>query len=364
MPPTTAMPISATMQAHKLIGNLRQTLDNIAAVEARENVERDLSQSELSKTWPKHNAKAKIVVPTFPTDGNTSSLNDQLVKACDVSLTGSDSAEKSQKQAKVIEDVKRMLEDNGDPNHRLFGWTAMMNAAYHGHLEVVDTLLNSGARINDTEQPMGRTALMFASTYGHAQIVQLLLDRGADPDPKDANGSDAMYCARRKAFPEIITMLQELGAGSDMEDASIRGEDEEQCEVEIMLYELNIHSRTWPYIKDKNVRTFTDLIAAESELREWGMMMGDSKKIMRAAKRMFPDTLPEVTETPQISEVERMLQEEGIYARVWPKLEGRNIETIESLLQAQAHLRTYGLLLGDSKRIIRAALKVQARQNP
>lgn len=65
--------------------------------------------------------------------------------------------------------------------------TALMLASANGHIEVVEFLIEKGARINlislnycdeDTPYP-GWTALNFARFYGHPEIVELLKNLGA-----------------------------------------------------------------------------------------------------------------------------------------------------------------------------------------
>jgi ankyrin repeat protein len=57
-------------------------------------------------------------------------------------------------------------------------------------IEVVSSLLDAGARIDDRDD-RGRTALMIAAEGGHAGIVDLLLRRGADASLKDKTGKRA-----------------------------------------------------------------------------------------------------------------------------------------------------------------------------
>ncbi|CAL8088501.1 unnamed protein product [Calicophoron daubneyi] len=66
-------------------------------------------------------------------------------------------------------------------------FTPLLFACYHGHLRLVETLLDRGSDINATDQN-GWTALHWAAQRCHADIVELLLDRGASRSAKDVRG--------------------------------------------------------------------------------------------------------------------------------------------------------------------------------
>ncbi|CAL4137312.1 unnamed protein product, partial [Meganyctiphanes norvegica] len=59
------------------------------------------------------------------------------------------------------------------------GWTPLMQAARHGHLQVLQLLLNMGAAI-DKQNKLGMTALHLASVSGHMGTIRALIDGGAD----------------------------------------------------------------------------------------------------------------------------------------------------------------------------------------
>lgn len=60
-----------------------------------------------------------------------------------------------------------------------YGGSALLFGAYHGHVEVVGSLLDNGAAINFSSGDCTR-ALHEAALCKHVRVVQLLLDRGAD----------------------------------------------------------------------------------------------------------------------------------------------------------------------------------------
>jgi ankyrin repeat protein len=81
------------------------------------------------------------------------------------------------------------------------GSTALMRAANKGvdDTHVYRLLLDSGARVNDTNQ-IGRTALMDAAEVcSNPEVLAVLLAAGADPGSRDAFGNTAASFARRNA---------------------------------------------------------------------------------------------------------------------------------------------------------------------
>ena len=169
------------------------------------------------------------------------------------SLSGSadeiDAANDSLRNAAASGDVKNLLKalsqgadvDGMDVDGR----TAMINAAWRGRSDIVQTLLDHGADIeiadNRARTPMiwgaingqakvvntlldagsepdrideeGTTALMRASWNGHIAIVNALLQEGADPSRRDKNGRTALDYALREGHTEIMNRLKSASPG-------------------------------------------------------------------------------------------------------------------------------------------------------
>lgn len=67
------------------------------------------------------------------------------------------------------------------------GWTPLHEACNHGHTDVVSTLLDSKANIDDSggHHCNGVTPLIDAAYNGHVDIVRLLIERGSNVLSKD-----------------------------------------------------------------------------------------------------------------------------------------------------------------------------------
>lgn len=63
------------------------------------------------------------------------------------------------------------------------GRTCLHHAAYNGHLEMVEYLMQFDCVINASDKK-DRRALHFAAYQGHNEIVKALIDKSADVDVK------------------------------------------------------------------------------------------------------------------------------------------------------------------------------------
>ena len=98
------------------------------------------------------------------------------------------------------------------------GFTPLLNAAYFGHTEVCELLLEKGkANIEETDS-LGNTALNQAADEGDASTVALLLSKGARVDTRDKNGFTPLLAAAQKGHTEVCELL--LDNGSDLEESS------------------------------------------------------------------------------------------------------------------------------------------------
>ena len=104
-----------------------------------------------------------------------------------------------------LELAQQLIDKNADVNKP--GWTPLHYASTHGHLAVMNLLLDNHAYI-DASSPNGSTPLMMAALYGTPSAVKLLLEGGADPLIKNGQALTAIDFAlrgERKESAEIIS---------------------------------------------------------------------------------------------------------------------------------------------------------------
>lgn len=104
--------------------------------------------------------------------------------------------------------------DPAIPNR--YGGVAIIPAAEHGHLAVIEYLLaNTAIDINHVNN-LGWTALLEAIILSdggsrHQDVVALLLANGADPNLADGDGVTPLRHAQQRGYREIADLLVKAG---------------------------------------------------------------------------------------------------------------------------------------------------------
>lgn len=113
--------------------------------------------------------------------------------------------------------LERIVAHEGaDVDERLepHGVTALMRAAYRGHLEACRWLLAHGAAVSLREHDHGRTALFFALSEGHADVAMLFAEAGSELHAADTLGQTPLYAAIAGKLPSLVDALLARGASA------------------------------------------------------------------------------------------------------------------------------------------------------
>ncbi|KAG2448135.1 hypothetical protein HYH02_006720 [Chlamydomonas schloesseri] len=117
--------------------------------------------------------------------------------------------------------VVQLLHQGVNPNiYDKDGWTPLMCAARHGHVEVVAALLDAEANPNTRSQQDGCTAMLLAARHGHSRVVSLLLQGGAEPGIAASDGWTPLGCAAAHGNVEVARQLLAERADSDFVEAA------------------------------------------------------------------------------------------------------------------------------------------------
>jgi len=91
------------------------------------------------------------------------------------------------------------------------GSTALLWAAYHGDLDLVERLIDAGADVN-VKNDFGAFALSEAAIAGEAPLIKALLAAGAEVDAANADGETSLLAAARSGNVAAAELLLKAGA--------------------------------------------------------------------------------------------------------------------------------------------------------
>lgn len=98
--------------------------------------------------------------------------------------------------------------------------TILILTAEYGHADVIESLLEHGARIDERNE-QGNTALILAARKGHAVAVEVLLRHGADPNVQEKfTKRTPLFEAIEKDHTEVAKTLLEYGASPGIKSST------------------------------------------------------------------------------------------------------------------------------------------------
>ena len=100
--------------------------------------------------------------------------------------------------------------------HSTDGWTPLHLAAFFGHADLANALLDLGAPLNARSTNAGKNMpLHAAAAGGHTDLVELLLKRGADPNATQEGGFTALHSAAQAGHRDMVAALLANGADAN-----------------------------------------------------------------------------------------------------------------------------------------------------
>ncbi|XP_072312447.1 ankyrin repeat and SAM domain-containing protein 3 [Eucyclogobius newberryi] len=97
------------------------------------------------------------------------------------------------------------------------GWTPLMYAAYIGHDNIANLLLEAGVNVNATTAK-GISPLMLAASCGNESIAYFLLQQGAELEMKDFRGWTALFHCTSTGHQQMVKFLLDNNADANVKE--------------------------------------------------------------------------------------------------------------------------------------------------
>lgn len=105
--------------------------------------------------------------------------------------------------------VKKLIKEGGDVNaHNEHEESVLAYAITYNHIPIVKRLIEEGIDVNSTQRKSGFTPLMGGVCYGRKEIVQLLLEHGAKVEASGSKGFTAADFARKMHNKSLLPLLE------------------------------------------------------------------------------------------------------------------------------------------------------------
>ncbi|KAG0263738.1 hypothetical protein BG011_008167 [Mortierella polycephala] len=118
----------------------------------------------------------------------------------------------------IVEALIRLGHDSTEISRDSSNNNILMIAAEHGQLDVFETYANKFPRSVQMSNKQGWTPLIAAARYGAAKMVEILLHLGADLNHRDEEGSTALHHSAAYGHLQTISLLIEKGSNATIKN--------------------------------------------------------------------------------------------------------------------------------------------------
>jgi ankyrin repeat protein len=237
----------------------------LAASEGRSGVMKLLLKNGADATNARVDGITALM--TASVGGHSEAVKILLENGADASATDNDGLTALMNAAENgnVETLKAIAEHVNNPsfiNHMSnTGFTALIIASAHGHVDAVEYLIGAGANV-DAVSDNKVTALMYAAAAGHLDAMKVLIGKGgADLEFKHTNGGTALLEASTAGMYEAIKLLVESGSKIDfMDDDGVNPlmAVAAQGNIEAQTFIIDQLKKTMP---DKDLADYINLFA-------------------------------------------------------------------------------------------------------
>ncbi|PAV82309.1 hypothetical protein WR25_07258 [Diploscapter pachys] len=230
----------------------------------------------------------------------------------------------------------------------LYGWTALLYAAYLGHEPAVAFLLDKGAKADECNDK-GQTALMLAAACGNLKVVNLLLERGASVQRADDRDRMALHYAAVCSQNEIAELLLKAGSDPNARDSSGNTPLHDSC---VAGHELTVlcllEKGADPSMKNSNEEDAAALVSDNNKLMK---LIDDYNKKNKAKTDRKGQSSGSGSGNGSAHSLSRLLEEMNL-GRLTEKFKKENIDFNLFFELNEKDLDEMGIAYGPKKRIL------------
>ena len=107
---------------------------------------------------------------------------------------------------KDLRDSEELVASNVHSYKDEDGWEPIHFAAFGGHLDILQTLLEDGTQADVTDKD-GTQPIHYAAVVGNTEVVKKLVHFGASPEAKTKFGTQPMHLAALRGHIETMKAL-------------------------------------------------------------------------------------------------------------------------------------------------------------